>query len=282
MPTASAITSFVKPPASDDVADIWARLTQEAIPSSADEADIKDLHQMISAAMAGQSAYEYVYDSCPYVVIVDGVVKITLVFFVWPSSLDLAYDLTATLGTISTGVAYEESRSFDAVFDHTADYDCEAVFDGEFTPEMPFFSDAGIEVEVDPSDIRVVGSKITLPEPLTTVLRAEGKVSGFRYELVIEIVKAVADPEGDAETPAVAQEVTEPKSEITVAWVDEHGETQSDIMAVKIPGCVIDLLATCEDKLKGDPQRPEDEEVPALYYSDCNGEKLLFRMEGPK
>src|SRR5574340_1526590 len=101
--TASAIASFVKRPAdpAEAAADVWARLTQEPIPDRAGRANLRDLWQMIAAAQAGESAYEYVYDSCPYVAIVDGVVRITLPFYVWPSHLGLAYDLTATAGTIS-------------------------------------------------------------------------------------------------------------------------------------------------------------------------------------
>ena len=242
---------------------------------------------MIAAAMAGESAFEYVYDSCPYVVIIDGVVRITLPFFVWPSDLGLAYDLTASLGTISPGVAYEEFRSFDAVFDHTDSYDYEAIFVGELTPEMPFFRDDGTEIKVQPSEIVTTGSLVTLPEPLTTVLRAEGKAYGFRHELVIEVVKAApaaepaAEEEGEAAGPALytAQDL---EAAITVAWLDENGETQSDILDMKIPGCVLDLLETCEDGTpKGDPRRPPGE-LFYLYHSTCNGEVLLGRWEDGK
>ena len=279
MPTASAITAIVKQPLSDAAVDIWARLTQEPIPSSADEANIKDLHQMIAAAMAGESAYEYVYDSCPYVVIIDGVVRITLPFFVWPSDLGLAYDLTASAGTISPGVAHEEFRSFDVIFDHAAVADYEAIFVGGLTPEMPFFRADGSEIP-EP-EIIAAGSLVTLPEPLTTVLRAEGKVYGFRHELVIEVVKAAVDPEAGEDAEAELNKVQEPESAITVAWRDENGETQTDILDMKIPGCVLDLLETCEDGTpKGDPQQEGERYV--VYYSTCNGEEFLARWEDGK
>lgn len=295
MPTASAIGSFVKRPpvpGADGAADIWCRLTQEAIPSRADEANLKDLYQMIAAAQAGESAYEYIYDSCPYVVIVDGVVRITLPFFVWPSDLGLAYELTASIGTITAGVAYEEERSFDVIFDHADSYDYEAVFDGELTPEMPFFAADGHQV--DTPEITITGSLITLPEPLTTVLRAEGTAYGFRHELVIEVVKAApatdpnaepeADPAAAPENPerAVIYSTTNLEAAITVAWVDETGAIQSEIMDMEIPGCVEDLLETCPDSgnFKGDPERPEGE-LYMVWYSTCNGEILQQRWEDP-
>jgi len=270
MPTAAAIASFVKRPATPagTAADVWARLTQEPIPSGADAANLKDLWQMIAAASAGDSAYEYVYDSCPYVVIVDGVVRITLPFYVWPSHLGLDYDLTTTAGTITPGVAYEEERSFDVIFDHAASYDYEAVFAGELTPQMPFFTADGRAVSTQA--ITITGSLITLPEPLTTVLRAEGQASGFRHELVLEVVKATpTDP------AAATNAVTNPEAAITIAWVDEAGAIQTDILDLEIPGCVTDLLETCPDSgdLKGEPDWPEDE-LYVVYYSTCNGEIL--------
>jgi len=279
MPTASAIGSFVKPPPPDAAADIWARLSQEPIPSSADEANLRDLHQMIAAAMAGESAFEYVYDSCPYVVIIDGVIRITLPFFVWPSGLGLAYDLSASAGTISPGVAHEEFRSFDVVFDHTDTADYEAIFVGELTPEMPFLRPDGSEIP-EP-EIIAAGSLVTLPEQLTAVLRAEGKVYGFRHELVIEVVKAAVDPEAGEDAEAELNKVEKPESAITVAWLDENGETQTDILDMKIPGCVLDLLETCEDGTpKGEPEQEGERYV--VYYSTCNGEELLARWEDGK
>jgi len=280
MPTASAISSVVRRPDQDAAAaDIWVRLTQEDVPAAADEATLRDLYQMLAAAMAGESAYEYVYDSCPYVVIVDGVVRITLPFFTWPSDPGLAYDLTASYGSITPGVAYEEFRSFDVVFDHAAEYDMETMFEGTFTPQMPFFAADGREVS--PPEIIVDGSRVILPEPLTVVLRAEGKAFGFRHELHIEVSKVATDP-ADPEAEAAVAAITSPESAITAAWIDEDGAAQNDILDMQIPGCVADLLETCPDgDLKGDPQRPEDIEVPTLYYSTCDGAKLAFRMEKP-
>jgi len=278
MPTATAIGSFVKRPVADvDAAtDIWCRLSQEPIPSSADEANLKDLYQMIAAAQSGESAYEYVYDSCPYVTIVDGVVRITLPFFVWPSDMGLAYDLSASVGTITPGVAHEEFRSFDVVFDHAAAYDCEAVFDGELTPQMPYFAADGSEVA--PPPITITGSVITLPEPLTTVLRAEGKVTGFRHELHIEVSKMATDPT-DPEAGTTQVSITSPESAVTVAWIDEAGATQTDILDMEIPGCVEDLLETCGDGTpKGDRLR-DDAAMYVVYYSTCNGEVLQADWE---
>jgi len=280
MPTGTAITEIVKPDGLAASTDIWVRLTQEAIPSSADEADLNDLYQMMAAAQSGKSAWEYVYESCPYVVIVDGVVRITLPFFVWPSAIGLPYTLSATLGTISDAVAYEEFRSFDMVFDHAADVDCEAIFVGEFVPQMPIFRDDGSTIDdVEPT---VTGSIVSYPESVTTVLRADGKAFGFRHELVIEITKAATDETAEDQA-SQTYEIETPESAITVAWTDENGETQTDIMDIKIPGCVTDLLATCPDgELKGDPHRPENEDLFVVYCSNCNGEELLARWETQK
>jgi len=278
MATASAISLFLK--RQDDGSgsgsssvDVWARLEQEDIPDSASEADLNDLHQMIAAAMSGESAYQYVYDSCPYVVIVDGVVTITLPFFVWLSSLDLAYELSASLGEISEGVLNEEYQSFDVIFDHTDSVDVGVAFTGTLVPQMPFFNDDG--VEVPPPEITINGSVISFPEPLTTVLRAEGMAVSFKHNLILTITKAGTDFEENPTetTPRRDYSVEPPESAITVAWTDEAGDTQNDILDIEIPGCVIDLLATCEDgEFKAD--QPDEEPKFLLYYNDCDGSVL--------
>ena len=267
----SLIQSFTARPASAAAADIWARLEQEAIPAGAGRANLADLYQMLAMAMSGQSAYEYIYDSCPYVTIIDGLVRVTLAFYVWPSEIDLNYRLHANIGEIGLPELVEAPKSFDAVFDNTDSVELGYLFTGSAVPEMPFFNQQG-ELLPDPA-ITILDTLVMLPENVTTVLRLDGLATGYKHTITMELVKAQ-----DGEPYSIDNL----KATVTCIWTDEDGQAQTDILDLQIPGCVEDLLNLCDDgRLRTDVHVDEDQ-LYVVYYSTCNGEILRERWEDRK
>ena len=66
---------------------------------------------------------------------------------------------------------------------------------------------------------------------------------------------------------------------VTVSWEDASGEEQSNVTELTVPGCVADLLNSCDEStLPGsrvDTEGDEDEGGSYLvYYSTCNGTVL--------
>ncbi len=245
---------------------LWATIEQEYKESESKEAKIGDLVEMLSLVQNDLSAYNYIVDTCHWVVVDETNITVSLDIFVWPSKLDLAYSLDVDHGIVTTGVVLEEERGFDVVFNGGIVEVIPYIFEGVLTPSMPFISRTG-KILPTPT-ITVSGSTVHSSEPIYCVLRAKGKVRGFRHTVVMDFVKA----------PGF--KITNLRNTVTLSWVDENQETQSDIITLDIPKCVEDILAECPD---GGPVadttcfgRDCTNISPYLlvYFSYCTGDEL--------
>lgn len=258
--------SYAAPDTSDSGrGSIWARLEQEYRGSDRDAATLGDLAQMIAAARGGSSAYTYIAKSCPYATVQDDTVIISLVFYVWPSSLDLQYSLAADLGTILDGEIVEEHRSFDVPFQGSDSADLMYKMLGyTLVEEMPFINSNGDilgGVEVTAGD-----SSVTLSESAYCVLRADGVATGYKHTIEMHIQKGDND------------KIENLKNAITVSWVDDAGEDASEVLELEIPPCVDDLLEECPDGTTTiwvscvDRNCYGDNAKYVVTYNACNGE----------
>lgn len=283
--TDQSITITFQPDgAAADQPDLWAKLEQEYIPVASQSAGLSDLYQMLALVMAGQDAYQYAWDACPYATLIIGdesdTVAVKLDFYVWASDLSLAYSLSADIGEISPGVVVKLERSFDVIVDGTDTIDLGFLFSGTLIPEMPCFDDMGAVVPLP--DIEIDGSVLRLSRPVTTVLRATGIATGYQHQVVMYLVKALAD--ADQDNPVIDKtgyKIENLENTITCKWIDEAGKGQQDDLDLEIPSCVEDLLADCSGGdlpgSFGEITRPEKQ--PVLYYSTCNGKPIELRYE---
>ncbi len=218
---------------STSVGSNWLNLEQEYKPKDSDSATIGDLSQMLNLGKAGQSAFRYITDVCPYAVVFGDVITISLDFYVWPSAIDLNYNLAADLGVISEGESLELARSFDVPLKGVDTVTLPYMFSGTLTPEMPFISSNGsLLTDVD---ITIDGSQLYSSAKTYCVLRAEGIVTGFKHTVEMAIHKDVEE------------KILNLNNSIVATWVDDEGESQEDILTLDIPPCVVDLLEECPD-----------------------------------
>lgn len=262
----SVQTSFNGPESGslDTSLDEWAKLEQVYTPNSAQGATIKDAINMVRYAESGISAFQYVNDSCAYIV----GSNVKLDFYVWPSDMDLEYELTSAAGEISKGIKISKPKAFNIIFDKTDSMSVGFIFEGTLKPEIPFFTSVGGDISPNPT-ITIDGQNIILSESCTTVLRADGKADGYRHTLTIPIAGNVTS----INSPTV-----------TVTWGScasddvECIEDHMDVMEMDIPQCVNDLLGRCEseDNSSRDSLETLYDEDPKymVYWNTCNGKPI--------
>jgi hypothetical protein len=222
--------------------DNWVHLESEAVPFSRKYPSVYDINQMVARVMDGISAVTYLADACPYVTVKNGVITVTLDFYVWPSSLDLPYSLTTPFGNISGPEAVSSHKSTDVVFLNTTEVDLGFLFDGAFTPETPVFNEVGSVLNLRGNDFVVEGSTITTEDPVYVAGRASGVASGYKHSIAMEVIKA-----GDVTTDAVYSVGTWAESGLV------YDETSFPVLL--LAGCVesswrVEFISTTDYRLK--------------------------------
>lgn len=260
----------------DSVTD-FAALEQEYKPPSSDGATIADAIAMLNYVKQGSSAFDYIVDNCSAVKVVDGVVIITLGFFVWPSRLDLPYTLHTTAGVISdTVTSYSEPRMFNVIFTNSDVEDIGYLFEGSFVNEMPFYTSKGRDISPDPKII-VDSPLVRLSTKCNTVLRANVVASGYRHELEISLTsEEVTKVDRTTGNEVTVSGYALPSPTIFVDWGsdEDHGDAY-DSLSLEIPTCVQTLLETCDEgSLASSLDETESSSNYVVYWDTCSGEIL--------
>lgn len=281
----------------DDRGTIWARLEQEYQDEGDEYADINDLYQMLSRVMSGQSALSYIADLCPYVEEYDDgkILGVHLDFFVWPSDMDLNYEISTNLGIVSNQIVEEQHRSFDLIFNGSDYEEMPFIGDFTFTPEMPFIGSDG---DILPAPkITVEDDSVELSESCHTVFRVDGLARGYRHTLTMlfTVVEEPEEEEGEQQEVLYGgffEEVDENiiknvkienlKVQLTLTYTDDGGEQRTETLDMAIPKCVEDLLAFCPDGqaawfLKCLSQNC-DPEIIDVYWNACDGEDIVTHV----
>ncbi len=257
-----------------DSAAPWVHLEQEYKKEYLDQTSIADVYGMLSYASTGKSAQGYAKKACTYVTLVgDSKIIVDLDFYVWPSSMDLLYNLKADLGEISDPEVLDLDRSFDVVFNGTHTEILPYSFDGTLTPQMPFIRPTGERIADMTPDIS--GDTVTFPEDIYCVLRAVGRVSGYKHTVTMEIDKTVDGKEYKIENF---------QNTIVASWVNSEGVESTDSITLDIPDCVTALLEECADgTLSGSKSCVNEscgnDPVFVVYYNTCDGQPVLQRWE---
>lgn len=278
--TNSAVNvSFTGPEASDtSKLDEWAKLEQVDAPKSSEGATIADAVNMVAYAKQGNSAFDYIADSCTYITVKDGAVIVKLQFWVWPSSMDLDYTLETSIGEIEAGTKVSKIKSFDVIFDKSDSVDVGFIFDGTLKPEMPFFASLGSDISPDPV-ITQDRTKIELSTTCTTVLRATGRAEGYKHTLTIELATSTKEKiDSDTGEKVTLTGYSLPNPEITVVWgnCEENDtqciETHKDELELSVPQCVTDLLNACgEEEPATSLENLYDDWKYVVQWDTCRG-----------
>lgn len=256
---------------------LWAYLEQEYKTESEKTANLYDIQQMLGLAKLGLSPFSYIADNCQYITTSEDSSKaiIRLDFYVWPSQLDLEYNLSTELGIISNGIIHQEATEFDLIFNGSSYEEMDFIFSGRFTSGMPIIRPDGSKITSMPLVITPIStpymmvedSSVTLSEEVYTVFRATGTKKGYKHTITMTL---------GTET---GYKVENLDNSITLKYIDEYGEEQIEVLDLIIPPCVEDLLTTCpnpnniEDILKYTLVINSDNSnnLYKVYVSSCDG-----------
>lgn len=236
------------------------------VDTGADVASLGDLNQMVARAAAGRSARDYMLECCPAAAVRKSILTVTLEIMVYPSDLDLAYSLAVDWGNLSPARLVRKARRLNVIFDGTEAVTLDFLFQGEFIPAMPFFDLAGARIRVP--EIIQSGLQLNLSQPVYGVFRAIGDSTGYLHTITMDLE---INPD---------LKISNLRNAVTLTYIDGAGKLAAKKLDLKIPQCVADLLALCdngEPKIGGSPEEPDL--VPVIYYSDCSGQVIEIRYE---
>ena len=255
----------------------WVNLEAVEQPEVTQYGNLYDIDQMRARARSGLSAWSYIKAGCP-LTIDDGagniMVDVALDFFSFPSAPDLVYQVSASIGTVGERIRLEQARELDVVFTGSR-------------YQLPWYA-TGVSAEWVTPVFRSDGSIIPEPVPIRVdagnalVVDAEGVAfgcarlkclaHGFLHTTVIRLVKQAATKDEDGNLNTTGYRIENLACTANSSW-DGGAET----LALPIPKCVEDYLATCPDgELKSSITiDPGGEPRPYVYYNDCTGSVLL-------
>lgn len=259
--------SYTGPQAS--AADNWLHLVQ--VPVSSSKLTAADLHTMLAMVASGVSAKAYKPASCEAYVLGD-MAYCDLQAYVWPSSLELNYTISAQLLTVQEVQSAKVEREFDLVVEMADSVELPCLATAlTATWQTPCYNKVG--VQVDPPAITIKPTSLQLSAEVFGVLRIRCLAHGWLHPLQFEMQKNAADT------------ITNLKPTLTATW--GSGENaQSVSINIELPACLETLLAACDDgttyrdKAYG-TAKPDEGLVSYIYYTPCSGRMLAVRPQRP-
>lgn len=253
----------------------WLKLWQRPLGREMQQAGVDDLTQMWYFVLAGLSARYYRASACPASIDSDGIVTVPLSFYVFPSALDLQYEISASLGTIGQPVYEEVEREFDLVFDQQTERELGyAAKDISYEFLTPAYNEYGQPI-ARPT-VTFADGKATLSAACFCVLRVRCLAMGYNYPLTLTLQKYEQDETEDGEMVWEGYSIANIESTVQAVWLS-NDELQSTELDIEIPECVSDYLATCDDgELEGQIGH-QGGKRHLLFYSTCTGHKLGVR-----
>lgn len=250
----------------------WVHLEQ--LPVADNSLGLKDLARMLALVRSGVSAHAYRQPNCPCSVY-EGTVDVPLEFFAWPSAPVLPYTLQTTHGELGAAEAIMMEREFSVVVDFNRRIDLPFFIAADFTctwADMPCFDRWGNEVDRPAVTVDAVSVQVTAE--VLGVLRIRCVAIGFRHALQVVYPKT-STTRVSAKSP-----------QVTATWGsgDSAGSTT---ISLDIPGCVSDLLTTCDDGTllseasNGGQVSKETGKVPVIYFNKCTGAAYPVQYQRP-
>ncbi len=237
-------------------------VTLEPVPKHLSQSyiTIAEIYRLWQRALSGIAAGSYKPANCP-IEFEDNLVRVWFDFYVLPSSMELGFALSPSIGEIDTPEIIDLDRERDIVFE-MQDY-CDLDF-------LPLSASLAWDTRCYIDDCNVVpspqpemhGSRITVSQPLFGVARLEAVAWCKKYRLLIELEKD--DTRITLDDPV-----------ITCVW--SGGEQQ---LTLAVPDCVKHALALCDGDF-GTTFCGDGPEPPTTVYIDgCDGESTLGVKRG--
>lgn len=277
---------------------VWLKLEQEMLPSHRVASPTLSLvYQMVTRAITGVSASTVPYPDCP-VEILGSIIRVSLPFYVWPSSMELTYSLSSNIeGEISDGVIVDTERELDVTFPMQNSVDMGTLFDiTDYEWQTPCYGEDG--AIISNRQVTSDGALLRVDQPVFGVLRVKGVQRGFRHIAHLDfdktaegaeaLTEAVEDSGAEVETTSsgtVLNKITNVNADVTANWVNCL-KPESTTLSLKIPKCALDILTVCgpEDYggiIYGGRVIDTDEGalIPTVYFSTCTGKMITIRYE---
>jgi hypothetical protein len=296
-------------------ADVWLRLEQVKLRKTANNATIPIIADMIARARSGLSARTTQIDACEYAsVSSDGRIVMTIGAYIWPSSMDLAFDLSPSGVEAGPLMVVQVPRDVDlAVSGETALTLPWLLADGA-TATWQFGCYDDHSNMILPPTVTVSGSTVHIEYPCYGVLRIKGLALGYRVDLTAAFTKdgdpnaataeaqtipdpdpygfqtvpipfIGADPVTANPTEHAWQSITDIKCSLLASWTDTAQQPQSTLIEIIIPECVKALMELCPSEV---PVvfglfKPEHQgDILEILFNGCTGEYIGRRYVEPK
>lgn len=268
------VTTTIHDPDTSDIDSIWLTLEQEPVDMSA-YVSVTDLVEMYSMTISGMTAYNYLGDGCPASIYSEGIIECPLVFYVWPSSVDLDYTIHTALGDIIETISVSMEKEFDFIIPFSKEislpYNCS---DLQYEWQTKAYDNLG--QETDKPSITVHDNYLELDKSVFGVLRIKCLANGYKCTNLLTF-----DDTYDFETDS-KKSITNVNETVTAKYTDEDDEEQSKQMEMDIPPCVAYLLEACTvggDYILTQGSIYNTEKSATIYYSTCTGSVLEIIYE---
>lgn len=266
----------------------WIKMEQVPVSETTETANLYDIFQMMSSAAGGLTSRIYKPDTLDYVSFQGNNILIKLDFWVFPSSLDLGYSLKINNGTISTKTYEDVSKTGNVVVPLSKKVQMEYLINeasASLEWESTVYNKFG-NVLSNP-EIIIDGPYIEFEEEVFGIIRADVEAKGYRYTATLSFPKSEQeDVSYMIKDQTNFSSITNVDCSVICTYLDDSGEVQEEVLTLKIPDIVSDILEACPGKntsyhdpcfFSDDPNACEENKeayTTTYYYSTCDGEIL--------
>lgn len=257
----------------------WVKLQQYEYLEVDQILNFQDIYQMLLNAQAGLSAFSYLLPNCPLTITENGVI-ITLDFYVFPSSMNLGYSLSPSIGELGIeGIQTSLHKDFDLIFPLSDRVELDYIIEDLNPIWLAGPRTAKNQVISPIPTLTIDNTIVTSSKSMFAVLRAKGQAPCFLHTLRIEIEKFKDVEQDDGSTVREIQKIDELKPTITATWTKSDGSTGTTILELKIPKCVEDFLTWCPNgTLKGFTTITGTNRTITVYYNSCTGNYIYWKL----
>jgi len=262
------------------VSDRSAWINLEQAPVSTNLLTTTSLQEMLAMVINGVSARAYLQSDCT-ARISNGVVSVDTGIWVWPSRLDLAYNITPTLGKVGERTTIVQDREFNLAIDFSRSVDLPfycTELSWEWT-NIPCFGKYG--QKVDRPDLKVTNTSILTPGDVYSVIRVRCRAHGYAHPLTIDFPKSAAQSIFYKTQITVGDRASD--ASVHAVW-ENKGDIDSESLDIDLPTCAEQLLDSCPDETSISEKvfgsvSDDDDKKPVLYYNGCSGKAMVVRYE---
>jgi len=266
-----------------DLDSVWINMEQEYISETSQDANLFDIFQMMGRSASGLTSFSYEPTELSFLSFSSTSIKLNLDFWVFPSNLDLAYSLRINTGSIHSKVYEEVPRVGNIVIPLQNQIKLPYLIDqslSTFTWETPIYNSVG--QLLNSQTINIEGPYLYFNEEIFGVIRANAVAKGHRHTATLTFPKSTIGRQeiaGLVSNQLNFNSITNTKCSVICTYIDLKGDVQEEILELKIPKSVVDLLAECPNgRLRSNPRCDASESAYTsrltIYYSTCTGEIL--------